>query len=594
MLFAACAEHKPPRYLMGVGTPSNIIEGVARGIDFFDCVMPTRNARHGHLFTHNGILNIMNAKYQTDDRPIEEGCQCPTCQRFSRAYLRHLLKSGEMLSQRLLVMHNLWFYNHLMQEIRDALDNGTFEDYRAEYSEKMSKRIRPGCKPERHCPAMMALSLFRRKGRTTMQKLSRRSLLLVGFTLFSMFFGAGNLIFPPYLGAQAGANAWLAFVGFAFSAIGLPVIGVIAVARAGGLSELAGRVHPRFAQVFALLVYLSIGPCLAIPRTASTSFQMLTPLVGGDAMRQLIYSIVFFAAAFFVALHPEKLTSWLGRILCPTLIVLIFVLFFGCLFHPVAEHYGVPTADYASLPSLTGILDGYQTMDTLAALNFGAVIALNIRDYGIEDEQQVRRSTIRAGWIAGAMLLLIYAMLTHVGALSGAAWPGGSTGADTLSNIASGLFGPVGQVLLAAIFVIACFNTCVGLIACVGQYFHELLPRIPYPAIAAFFAAASMIISNIGLAGIIRLSTPVLNAIYPVAIVLIALSFLPKPEKHCAVYRLCIAFTAVQSIAAAFPIPVVSPLLRTLPLSALGFGWLIPAAVGLLIGLLVPKKAEKA
>ena len=116
-------------------------EEVGRGVDFFDCVMPTRNARHGHLFTHNGILNIMNAKYQTDDRPIEEGCQCPTCRRFSRAYLRHLLKSGEMLSQRLLVMHNLWFYNHLMQEIRDALDNGTFEAYRAEYSEKMSKRI---------------------------------------------------------------------------------------------------------------------------------------------------------------------------------------------------------------------------------------------------------------------------------------------------------------------------------------------------------------------------------------------------------------------------------------------------------------------
>ena len=130
-----------PRYLMGVGRPDDIVGAVLRGVDMFDCVMPTRNARHGHLFTHNGILNIMNAKYQTDDRPIEEGCQCPTCQRFSRAYLRHLLKSGEMLSQRLLVMHNLWFYNHLMQEIRDALDNGTFEAYRAEYSEKMSKRI---------------------------------------------------------------------------------------------------------------------------------------------------------------------------------------------------------------------------------------------------------------------------------------------------------------------------------------------------------------------------------------------------------------------------------------------------------------------
>ncbi len=130
-----------PRYLMGVGTPSNIIEGVARGVDFFDCVMPTRNARHGHLFTWDGILNIHNAKYQTDDRPIEEGCQCPTCQRFSRAYVRHLLKAGEMLSQRLLVQHNLWFYNHLMEEIRTALENGTFDEFRAKYSERLAKRI---------------------------------------------------------------------------------------------------------------------------------------------------------------------------------------------------------------------------------------------------------------------------------------------------------------------------------------------------------------------------------------------------------------------------------------------------------------------
>lgn len=132
--------HKP-RYLMGVGTPSNIIEGVVRGIDFFDCVMPTRNARHGHLFTWNGIMNIHNAKYQTDDRPIEEGCQCPTCQRFSRAYVRHLLKAGEMLSQRLLVQHNLWFYNQLAAKIREALDAGTFTAFREQYSERLAKRI---------------------------------------------------------------------------------------------------------------------------------------------------------------------------------------------------------------------------------------------------------------------------------------------------------------------------------------------------------------------------------------------------------------------------------------------------------------------
>ena len=130
-----------PTYLMGVGTPANILEGVERGIDFFDCVYPSRNGRHGHVYTNHGKMNLFNAKYELDTRPIEEGCQCPTCRRFSRAYLRHLLKSGEMLSQRLLVMHNLWFYNHLMQEIRDALDEGRFEEFRAEYSEKMSKRI---------------------------------------------------------------------------------------------------------------------------------------------------------------------------------------------------------------------------------------------------------------------------------------------------------------------------------------------------------------------------------------------------------------------------------------------------------------------
>ena len=178
------------------------------------------------------------------------------------------------------------------------------------------------------------------------QALRGKKLLLVGFTLFSMFFGAGNLIFPPFLGAQAGTALWLAFAGFAVSAIGLPIAGVAAVARAGGLPALAGRVHPRFAQVFAVLVYLSIGPCLAIPRTASTSFEMLTPLVGRSTPGQFIYSLVFFAAAYFVALKPEKLTQRLGRILCPALLVLIVVLFTGCILHR-------PRPATARLPRLT-------------------------------------------------------------------------------------------------------------------------------------------------------------------------------------------------------------------------------------------------
>jgi queuine tRNA-ribosyltransferase len=126
---------------MGVGTPVNIIEAVARGVDFFDCVMPSRNARHGHIFTSQGILNLFNVKYERDDRPLDEHCQCPTCQNFSRAYIRHLFKAKEMLAMRLAVMHNLYFYNHLMEEIRAAIDNDTFASYRQEKTAVLGKRI---------------------------------------------------------------------------------------------------------------------------------------------------------------------------------------------------------------------------------------------------------------------------------------------------------------------------------------------------------------------------------------------------------------------------------------------------------------------
>ncbi|MCI5592080.1 MAG: tRNA guanosine(34) transglycosylase Tgt [Ruminococcus sp.] len=129
------------RYLMGVGTPGNILEGVSRGVDLFDCVMPSRNARHGHLFTMKGIININNAKYEKDNTPIEEGCSCPTCRRHSKAYIRHLFKAKEMLAMRLCVTHNLWFYNTLMQKIRDSLDDGTFDEFKEKYTDLLDTRI---------------------------------------------------------------------------------------------------------------------------------------------------------------------------------------------------------------------------------------------------------------------------------------------------------------------------------------------------------------------------------------------------------------------------------------------------------------------
>ena len=130
-----------PRYLMGVGTPGNIIEGVSRGVDLFDCVMPSRNARHGHLFTHAGIINLNNEKYKRDDTPIEPGCNCPTCRNHSKAYIRHLFKAGEMLAFRLAVTHNLYFYNKLMADIRLSLENDTFPEFKKQYVDILDTRI---------------------------------------------------------------------------------------------------------------------------------------------------------------------------------------------------------------------------------------------------------------------------------------------------------------------------------------------------------------------------------------------------------------------------------------------------------------------
>ena len=140
----AVEEYMPkdkPRYLMGVGAPGNIIEGVARGVDFFDCVMPARNGRHGHLFTWNGIINIKNEKYLRDEQPIDSECDCPVCKRYSRAYVRHLFKANEMLAMRFAVMHNLYFYNKLMEKIRMSLDNDNFEQFRSKYTKMLDTRI---------------------------------------------------------------------------------------------------------------------------------------------------------------------------------------------------------------------------------------------------------------------------------------------------------------------------------------------------------------------------------------------------------------------------------------------------------------------
>nr|WP_024837985.1 branched-chain amino acid transport system II carrier protein [Clostridium sp. 12(A)] len=426
-----------------------------------------------------------------------------------------------------------------------------------------------------------------------MDKLSVQKRILIGLTLFSMFFGAGNLIFPPFLGSLAGTSTWTAMIGFGITAIGFPVLGVVAVARAGGFFYLAERVHPRFAFVFTLLNYLSIGPCLAIPRTASTSFEMaVVPFLGSGNLQvaQIFYSAAFFVIAFVVALNPDKLTERLGKVLTPVLLVLIVVIYAGSLIKPPGL-YGTPIKEYASGPLVKGFLDGYLTMDTIAALNFGIVISLNIKGMGVKKDSVVVGETINAGFVAGGILLLVYGALAHVGAVTGGAFGPAQNGAQTLNQAVSFLYGKTGLVMLAVVFFIACLNTCIGLISCCSKYFCTIVPGIGYRTWAVIFALSSFVISNVGLTKILQISVPVLSAIYPVAIVLILLSFgFQDGKRWRSVYVWSISFTGVISVLLSLEqagVTVLHQIMSKLPIYAAGLGWIVPALVGVVVGVVL-------
>lgn len=285
----------------------------------------------------------------------------------------------------------------------------------------------------------------------------------MAFTFFSMFFGAGNLIFPPFVGAQAGAATVPAIIGFIVSAVGLPILGVLAVTFAGGFDELARRVSPAFASLLGVAIMLTIGPCFAIPRTATTSYEMMVaPFLPsrtgwGGWTTQLAYSLVFFAVAFLLAQHPEKLSAVLGRFMGPLLLVFIAVLFIACLAHGAVTPTQ-PTGDYAVHQASRGFLDGYQTMDLLAALYFGIVISANVRAMHVTDNTLIRRETAYAGLGTGILLIVIYAVLGYVGVVSGSIAsvnPATDTGATVLTNLTASLFGTFGMVFLGIVFVIA-------------------------------------------------------------------------------------------------------------------------------------------
>lgn len=435
-----------------------------------------------------------------------------------------------------------------------------------------------------------------------MNNLSKKDLVLISLMLFSLFFGAGNLIFPPFLGQLAGGATWISMAGFFVTAVGFPILGVVAVAKSGGLHNLAKRVNPLFASIFTVLIYLSIGPCLGIPRAGSLPFEMAVAPYLPESISKIwalfIFTLIFFSVAYWLSLTPAKLVDRMGKFLTPILLVLISLIFIASIFRPLGS-YGVATEEYVNSPFVKGFLDGYLTMDTIAALNFGIVIALAIKSKGVKDEKAIISTSVKAGVGAGGLLVVVYSILAHLGATSGGRFGTTENGAQTLTNIMTYIFGKPGAVLLAVIFTLACLTTCVGLITSCSQYFSALTNKLSYKNWVRILSLSSMILANMGLTKILAISVPVLNAIYPIAIMLIVLAMLDKFfNGSTVVYGLTILFTGIVSVADALgqvgiQWNFIVNLFSKLPLYSKGLGWVVPALIGIVLGTVYKLVEEK-
>ena len=418
-------------------------------------------------------------------------------------------------------------------------------------------------------------------------KLSKKNLVIISFMLFSLFFGAGNLIFPPLLGQQSGSNTFLSVIGFLITAVILPVLGVIVVGKFGGLTELARRVDKRFAILFTLLVYISIGPGLGIPRAGSVPFEMaISPYLNENSnltIWMIVYTTIFFLIVLWLCLNSGKLVKRIGTILTPSLLILIVVLFISFLFN-FDKSVDEPLELYQNAPFLQGYIDGYQTMDTIAALNFGLVISITLSNLGVKEEKGIVKYTILAGIFAGVILTLVYIMLAMMGASTSGVYSDDPNGAVILRKIMNDLFGGFGAFFLAAIFTLACLTTCVGLTNSISSYFSKIFTKISYKKWVIIITIVSFLICNLGLNMILSVSVPVLNAIYPVSIVLIILGLLDKYIKKLKyTYKLCIYSTlfisTLYAVDELFNLGFVSDILAYIPLYSQGFGWVIVCIV---------------
>ena len=418
-----------------------------------------------------------------------------------------------------------------------------------------------------------------------------KDVLLTGFALFAMLFGAGNLIFPPMLGYETNSSWISTMLAFTITGVGFPFLGILSVSIVGnGIKDFANRVSPMFSTIFAIISILAIGPMLAIPRTGATAYE-ITFLHNGmnNTIYKYIYLICYFGIVILFSLKANKVIERVGKILTPILLLLLFLIIVkGIFFSGLSIKPDIYPHAFKR-----GFLEGYQTMDTIASIAYAGIILKAIKNGRNLTQKQEFSFLIKAGLVAILSLALIYGGFALVGAKMHSVLVTKDK-IELLVKTTSYLLGGYGNLILAICVAGACLTTAIGLVATVGEFFSSIT-SFKYEKIVVFTVIISFLLSILGVENIIRISVPILVFIYPVMISLIILNLFGKYIKNDYIYKGVVLFTGIigliESLASiGITNTYTNSVLEILPFSDYGLTWLFPGLIGYILFSLIFRK----
>ncbi|GLR74178.1 branched-chain amino acid transport system II carrier protein [Aliivibrio sifiae] len=426
--------------------------------------------------------------------------------------------------------------------------------------------------------------------------MKKQNLLAIGLMTFAMFLGAGNIIFPPFLGLEAGTQFFPAMLGFLVTAVGLPALTLIVLGRLNDSGQLTQALPKPLGVTFWVLLFIAIGPAFGMPRAVTVAYEMgIKPFFTGDHL--MLFSALFVGATLLLAFQRGKLVDYIGKVMTPLLVLMLAALALAAIITPLGV-LGDPSASYQNKAITSGLIQGYMTMDAIAAVGFGWVIIKAIRDKGCESAEDVFQATLKVTLIYALLMSACYLAMAYVGATSTSIAEGATNGGELLTRYVAAIFGPLGQYLLAGIIIMACLTTTVGLTNACAEYSQQTF-RIPFSISAIIVTAMTGVVANFGLEQILAISLPAILILCPVAIALVlAAWFLPTIKRNTTSYVSIVMISFVFGGLDALHIlgllseSLSTPLTRYVPLFSAHASWFLPVVLAVFISLLLNRQSR--